>query len=311
MNDEEKNITNTTPDMSANDLVNDLFDKAASASLSGKEREGIRARLSLYAAAHSPKQSFDESPKPSPVESMFFPRAFTYFAWYRSPRILSAVAMIVLVFSGGISYAAKGTLPGDLLYPIKVNVNEKVTSFLSVGAKAVANTSASQAVARLEEVEKLAAENKLDDTLQNMAKQMFDEKARKVVSTVEELEKQGDVETAVQVSSEFSADLQNHRGILDVLSSTKDGNEKALLSDLAGAVNDHLQSAIRTVAEIESRSALSITSQIEEGGTLMMSATATTVQGSDVSTTTARTAATTTPAANSTSTSATTTENGQ
>src|SRR3989338_6897994 len=41
------------------------------------------------------------------------------------------VLIIALVFGGSASFAAEQALPGDTLYPVKVNVNEEVRGLLA------------------------------------------------------------------------------------------------------------------------------------------------------------------------------------
>src|SRR5437763_954383 len=69
-------------------------------------------------------------------------------------RFASAAFAIVL-FGGGISYAAQGALPGEALYPVKVNVTEKVLGWLKVSASSKTAFEMSLAETRLQEAEKL------------------------------------------------------------------------------------------------------------------------------------------------------------
>lgn len=38
-----------------------------------------------------------------------------------------AAILVAALLGGGTSFAAQGTLPGDLLYPVKVGFNERIT----------------------------------------------------------------------------------------------------------------------------------------------------------------------------------------
>ncbi len=72
-------------------------------------------------------------------------------------------ALLVLAFSsGGVAYAAEGTLPGDALYPVKVNVIEPAEGLLLAGSpRAEAAWQLTLAERRVEEAATLASEGRL------------------------------------------------------------------------------------------------------------------------------------------------------
>lgn len=73
-----------------------------------------------------------------------------------------ALASLVAIFSSA-SYAAASSLPGDVLYPVKINVNERIEGALSVSPKASAEFAQKQMARRALEAEALAKEHRLDD----------------------------------------------------------------------------------------------------------------------------------------------------
>ncbi len=73
-------------------------------------------------------------------------------------------ALVLTLFMGvGTSYAAEGALPGDSLYPVKIQVNEKIQGALALSDEAKADFYASRAERRLEEVELLTAQGRLTE----------------------------------------------------------------------------------------------------------------------------------------------------
>lgn len=78
-----------------------------------------------------------------------------------------------IIVSGSISAFAQGALPGDLLYPVKTNVNEKLIIVLAITPEDKAKTEAILATKRLEETEKLALEGKLNPTLLKQTNDAF------------------------------------------------------------------------------------------------------------------------------------------
>src|SRR3989344_7355021 len=107
-------------------------------SLTSQEKQAMRSRLIMaIQATRSPKKS-----------------VLVAFASLIA-RPLAAALVIVLVISGGTAFAAEGTLPGDLLYPLKINFNEEVTSAVLSRVGGNAYWQITRAERRLEEAEQL------------------------------------------------------------------------------------------------------------------------------------------------------------
>ena len=103
--------------------------------------------------------------KPRRVPST--PKPFWVVSWERArarlARPIAAVgvaAAVLFVGAGGVAYAAEGTLPGDTLYPVKVDVSEPVQTFFTP-AKNQAAWQMTLAGRRLEEGAALAARDAL------------------------------------------------------------------------------------------------------------------------------------------------------
>ena len=99
------------------------FETMRNTSLSQDEREEMRANIRFFMAEHPVKQTFLEwffASKPSSVPGVSYMR----------PAL--AGLLIVMLISGGTSFAAADALPGDLLYTIKTRVNEPIQEVLAV-----------------------------------------------------------------------------------------------------------------------------------------------------------------------------------
>ncbi len=86
----------------------------------------------------------------SPYTWMFAPRSFA----------LLSVALLVAI-SSGTAYAAEGSLPGGVLYPVKINVIEPLTVALAPTPAAKAQANATIATTRVQEAETLASDGNL------------------------------------------------------------------------------------------------------------------------------------------------------
>ena len=109
----------------------------------------------------------------------------TQIIFKRMPVFLA----IALLFSGGVSFAAEGALPGDLLYPVKVGVNENVGQVLAFSTEAKAKYEAKIANKRVIEAERLVDEGKMTPERADELNARFEiraEKARERFSKLEE-----------------------------------------------------------------------------------------------------------------------------
>jgi len=85
------------------------------------------------------------------------------FSFSRKFVFAMSAVLLVLVSSAGISYAAQSSLPGDLLYPVKTDVTEKIQTVLAPTPAAKAKVNADITAKRLQEAEDLAAKGKLNE----------------------------------------------------------------------------------------------------------------------------------------------------
>ena len=159
-------------------------------------------------------------------------------------KLLPAFIIIMLVLSGATtSFAANSALPGDSLYPIKVNVNEKVKVLLAVGTSANAKVAVSIAGERLKEVEKLAVKGKISPETKKEIKKNFIENATKVKTLVADLEAKGEATDAATINSEFESSLDAHNSILSEISN-KDGENKEKVDEINSEVGAYLKDSV-------------------------------------------------------------------
>ncbi len=123
--------------------------------------------------------------------------------------IFAAIALVALL-GGGTSFAAQGALPGDALYPVKVNVNEEVRSALTFSPEGKIELNAERAAARLAEAEKLAGQNRLTAEAKAQVEKNFIRFADKVKDRLADLSP----EARAEITSRFEAALAAHDRIL-------------------------------------------------------------------------------------------------
>ncbi len=153
------------------------------------------------------------------------PRSFsTPFLRMRHFSGALMVAILVMTSSFGVSFAADEALPGDLLYGVKVNINEEIkTVFLSEDE--LISWEKERAERRLEEASRLMSEGRLDDKKREKVSKLFEEHTKAIVEHVLESEKTDPV-LAAEVTSEFKDSLDAHEAVLAVLA-VQNGDEDA------------------------------------------------------------------------------------
>jgi hypothetical protein len=128
----------------------DMVRKALSAgdTLSEAERARMRAVLTEYAAF---------KPVRAPVRHVS-----PFHALRMHPVFAGAFALLLLITStGGAAYAAEGSLPGDILYSVKVDVTEPVVTALTPAGSAQVAWHLTIAKRRLAEAHALATAGRL------------------------------------------------------------------------------------------------------------------------------------------------------
>ena len=121
-----------------------------------KEKENeIRAKLIEYTLPNAANESKFQDEMNQPIASPYGGH------FKKSP----AIALLVLfLFSGTVSSAAEFALPGETLYPVKINFNEKIQSAFTINDEEKIELNTHLIEKRLEEAEKLSNQSKLSST---------------------------------------------------------------------------------------------------------------------------------------------------
>lgn len=115
---------------------------------------------------------------------------------------------------GSVSYAAEGSLPGDLLYPVKINVTEQVVTWATRSPRRQAIWHTQLVERRLEEVERLASRGFLDNIKAAEVEARIETETNNVASHIDALENKKELETAATISSNLESTLRAHERIL-------------------------------------------------------------------------------------------------
>lgn len=217
--------------------------------LSEKEKSLLRYRLQEF-ISFNPIRNERVVPKKSFYFSVFTLRSLS--------KGLALVLIILVVVGGtGVSYASTDALPGDKLYPIKVNVNEKIEETLALGAEAKVHVQTQKVERRLTEAQKLADTNKLSVENKKIVKAHLEKNVAEMTKTIVDLSHDGKIEAALDVTSKITPVLEAHKEVFvekDNLDSTQ--AKMAVMADSmteedSESLLDTVNAAIKKVEEAE------------------------------------------------------------
>jgi hypothetical protein len=203
--------------------IQEIFDALKSEALSERERFVMRSELHMLMKAH---------PLKVPFHIRFFERMSAFdtaaFDYVGSHGIATAALVCVLVVGVGTSYAAGGALPGDALYPVKININEKFEAVLASDVEKVA-LSQKLTERRLEEAEILAARGELTPLASTKIASLIDvtsDEFEKRVAMLSEIPE--NIEIVRDAHSTLEASLVAHANVLSTLSTELPDVSKAI-----------------------------------------------------------------------------------
>lgn len=219
-----------------NTIIKQLKRYAQGTHLSAEEKTAMRDVLIRYIVAHPARESAYQSrsiPSPFSLEVL------------RSRKSLAALVIGGLLAGGSVSFAAEGTVPGDMLYPIKVRVNEPMRGVFAVTPQTKALWEVRLVERRLEEIEKIASlPGRSSSERQAIQKRLEDHTvvARKRIA---DLKERGDEDRALAAAEHFTEVLQEHEAVLEDL------NEKAMLKKINMLLDEDIMDDVQPSTERE------------------------------------------------------------
>lgn len=138
---------------------------------------------------------------------------------FLSPAFVSPLAFVLILalVGGGTAYAAESAVPGDALYSIKVNVNEKITEALATSIETKAAAHAKFAERRLREAEVLAERGALTAKTKEEIEMRLDHHAEEIDIVVAEVGRENPG-AAEELSSRLGSLLEAHSVLIERLS---------------------------------------------------------------------------------------------
>lgn len=207
-------------------LIEYIKKAAESTTLSTVEQEKLDRVVTEYMAMKPLRgvSEVDRARLTSVRGSFFSPLSLLHI----NKKYMPIAIIIALILSGSASYAAEGSVPGDLFYPMKVSVNENVGSALAFSLESKAAFEAKIAERRLAEAAKLASDHKLTGDVNAKLSKNFAGRADLALAHTKELEKKN-ASAAIGLASNFESNLDAHESVLAQIDTDGDTNDLRVL----------------------------------------------------------------------------------
>lgn len=181
-------------------------------------------------------------------------RGVSFFTLFLRPVPAMLLIAVFIISGSGISFAAEGALPGDLLYPVKVTVNEEIRARLAFSDEAKTEWEAARVERRLEEAETLVEQGRLDAEIRVEIEERFEKHAERMRGRIEAFEEGGNVESAAAFGSNLETVLNTHERILEKLAGLGAGPGLATTMEVrsASAMPESVARGSREKKEVES-----------------------------------------------------------
>ncbi len=188
---------------------------------------------------------------------------FDFKQWlsFLQPRLRYGMAVIslVLIFimSGGSALAAEAALPGDLLYSVKINLNERLRGSLAINTEAKVAWEIEKTERRLNEIEQLASQSRLRGNVVVEAEQHYEGQMNKVQQSITSLEKNGDKKKVRELKKEFVEIKQDHEIIIEKITTEYDTGDETVEKPIQNLINK-IKIRLDAVAAIDTATTLNV-----------------------------------------------------
>ncbi|MBU3668835.1 MAG: hypothetical protein FGM57_02625 [Candidatus Taylorbacteria bacterium] len=267
-----------------NKKFQNLIEDLQSVKMTRDEKADLKARVLMSInAAESVLES--DSQAPVSVKSVYHGAqeiqkvvARNWYSYFAEKKFVPAFAvLLVLVSTGGISIAAEKALPGDMLYSLKVNVNEEVRGLVAVTPEAKAKFALEVTDRRLKEAALLSTSGRLDAKATGIIQKQITRQASQVKNQVASLVSTNNLKSAQEIALNFESALRTHEFILQKLSaddkstttpSVSENNISAIIAtvqtELATTTSSRTQIQTQEIAKSYSKNLEEITNRLVE-----------------------------------------------
>lgn len=142
------------------------------------------------------------------------PFLFSFFSLSKSFRATLVALLIIVVTGGGVASAAEGAIPGDVLYPVKIEVNEKIRTAFAKTPVAKYRLAVELVERRLEEAERLEDRGQLNKKNREKVRESYDRETKKITENDIQLDMKKDRLIKLEIDKRIERTLKKHEKIL-------------------------------------------------------------------------------------------------
>ncbi len=201
--------------------------------LSASDKSAMRGELLRYMEMHPVRDgnslralAVSNVTRPTKKEYRVMPSPFFSMQSFRKNRILPVFITLGLVMGGSVSFAAEKTLPGDLLYPVKVHLNENVRGGMAITSKAKADWGVQLVVRRIREAEAFALTPGVSPETREVAQKNLEHYTKKVEAHINKLENNKEYNRALVTSLKLASTFKAHEKTLENISMSSQTTEE-------------------------------------------------------------------------------------
>lgn len=179
--------------------------------MSPDEKSVIRYSISKFIDAHPIPGAVVESPIQEPKVLRVSP--FVYHSPFTYMRLLKGVTIVLIALLVGgstLTYASGNALPGDALYPIKVNVKEAIEEKLATTTEAKAQYQVKRIQKRFEEIKTLESKGDLTPEKEAIVEEVFNSHTEALNQTLTTLESEGKQDAVLETTSQLLPVLDDY-----------------------------------------------------------------------------------------------------
>lgn len=184
-------------------------------------------------------------------------RSFDSLFFLRNFRFVSAIVVVILILGlgGGVVLASQESLPGDILFPIKL-FSEEIEKFLARGDFSKAEVSLKLTNRRLKEVVKLISFDDLEENQEHINKNL--ERFKMELKEIEgfllklDIKGKGDKEI-LKLVLKFEGNLARHQEILDEIEDVVPDQIKEIIQFAREASEESEEVSFEIVLKIENK----------------------------------------------------------
>ncbi len=168
---------------------------------------------------------------------------------------ISMSLFLAVALGGGVAIAANKAMPGEMLYPFKISINERLESTFAKNSEARVRLHIKLMQARLDEATTLAAAGTLDTDIEAALTQNFTAHATAAAAEVANADAAGNQAQAAAMAATFHATLAQQAATLTDTSIKSTPEVQASLASVLAGVQQVLSTASAASAQAAAEAA--------------------------------------------------------